>query len=355
MKIYHYILTAILALAAGCTSSYMPAPDIIPADVCELVISISTEGTAERETRSGDIWDDPYPEEQGIPSEREIRHMSMYLVTKAGSIIPLQPSGFSGEDGTYQYKTNVNLNADYIDTDNSGNRSISGRITAIANFPGGMIPANPFSTPAYSISSIDEYGVIPMWGVATISSLRLEADKTVHAGTIKMLRSVPKVTIEIKDELKDEYRITKVIADQKGYKRYALCHPAGSMEADHTGALLIDGCFNPAADNTDAGIHVYGLGTDKIRFYPAERECPVTEGIPLSFTVTLERKDGTAAPFSGKVYLCDYIDGVPDFDSAFGGLVRNHDYKYRIALSELEFIISFKEWVFGGKVHIELE
>lgn len=77
---------------------------------------------------------------------------------------------------------------------------------------------------------------------------------------------------------------------------------------------------------------------------------------PLGFTVTLAEKNHPERNFTGKVYLCDYLDnGRPDFSSAFTRLVRNHDYRYRISLRELEFVISFKEWIFGGKVHIDLE
>ncbi len=56
-----------------------------------------------------------------------------------------------------------------------------------------------------------------------------------------------------------------------------------------------------------------------------------------------------------RVYLCDYAGKEPDYSSAFDGLVRNYAYKYVISLDKLEFLVSFKDWIFGGKVHIELD
>ena len=89
--------------------------------------------------------------------------------------------------------------------------------------------------------------------------------------------------------------------------------------------------------------------------YAAERSFSGAPSAPATLLVTLQRKDGKGKPFSGRLRLCDYKDGLPIEGSGFTRLVRNHDYRYVLSLSELLFKISFSEWVFGGKVHIELE
>ncbi|MDE6716586.1 MAG: hypothetical protein K2J70_00200, partial [Muribaculaceae bacterium] len=96
-------------------------------------------------------------------------------------------------------------------------------------------------------------------------------------------------------------------------------------------------------------------GSHEVTLYTAEREMPGVAGFPRWFNVTLERIDGTGQPIIGKVYLCDYGQGQPNFEKSFDKLIRNHDYRYEISLAEMSFVVSFKEWIYGGKVHIDLE
>lgn len=291
--------------------------------------------------------------------EYAVDHISLYLITGDNSVLYLTPTYMSESDNRYTYKVKVNRNASYVNRQN-GSYYISGRIAAIANYPDGVTPAEPLGDVPYPLSTIERSGHIPMWGVTTLDRLELLTDRTVSAGEIRLLRSVPKITIQMAEDFKDIYKITSVVPDQKDYLATANCFPTGGNTAATTGSLLIEGCFNGTSDLTDHAAPVfYNLGTDKVWTYLAERECLQVTGEsdrPLSFTVTLERKDGvTDAPFTGKVYLCDYTGGAPDYTTAFPRLVRNHDYQYKISLTPLEFIISFKEWIFGGKVHVELE
>lgn len=355
------MIAAAVQLTGGCTqaSSDEPVPTPEHADMCELVISLSAEAPVAKApaTRTDQPWDYPYPEDPGFPSEYAIDHISLYFITRDNAVLPLSPTQTGETNDTYTYKVKIDRNASYVDLNADGSRSISGRIVAIANYPDGATPAEPLGDVAYPLSVIDSSRRIPMWGVTTLTDLTLIADATVSAGEIKLLRSVPKITIEIADDLKKIYRISSVTPDQTDYLSVANCFPTGGDTASNTGSLWIEGCFNGTSTQDHVSPIFYNMGTDKVWTYLAERTCPLTpNGKPLSFTVTLERIDGVISqPFTGKVYLCDYVNGAPDFSSAFERLVRNHDYQYKISLSELEFIISFKEWAFGGKVHIELE
>lgn len=355
-------MTGLIALSmlvgmSSCSGSDGPDHAVDNADYYGLTISLSAETTSVKqpETRA-DIWDDPYPEEPGFPSEYDIDNVTIYLVTTDNNVFQFAPTPVSATDNSRKYEVKVDRNASYVKHNADGTATLSGRIVAIANYPDGAAPANPFSDSPYPLDYLSTSGVIPMWGVSTITDLALVADATVDAGDLKLLRSVPKITIELADELKDTYKITSITADQDGYLSTANCFPTGGVAVPSTGKLGIEGCFNASAVTDQATPQFFNLGGNRIWGYPAERECPLTPaGHPLSFTVTIDRIHGTSAPFTGKVYLCDYTSGKPDFSTAFERLVRNHDYQYRISLSELEFIISFKEWIFGGKVHVELE
>lgn len=353
MKLHHCI-SILTFLALGLASCSSDSPEPAPTDSsCELVVTLDTGDTGTR----ADIdrpWGDPYPEEAAVAFENAVSNVAVYFVTPDDVVIALQATGPGGTGGSYTYRTRVNVNSSFVKDNGNGNYSISGRIVAVANCPG-PAPASPFSIPAFSIIDMRRKELIPMWGVTTVTDLPLRINKTSDAGTVKLLRAVPKITIAMRDDFADLYKITKVTTDSDDWLLYANCTPAAASTAKTTDELMREGCFNPSDRTEEDYLPFYGEGTDKVWCYPAERQGSTT-ATPTSLTVTLERKDGSDAPFTGKVYLCDYDEhGLPDFSSAFPALVRNHDYRYTIALSELQFLVSVKRWEFGGKTHLELE
>ncbi|MDE6027505.1 MAG: hypothetical protein K2G23_05505, partial [Muribaculaceae bacterium] len=228
---------------------------------------------------------------------------------------------------------------------------------AMANLPATPQP-HPFEQAPMLLEHIAERGAIPMWGVASVKDLKLEPGKIIKSGAeIEMLRSIPKITFSLSDDLRDTFVISEITASDSAFELSSLCQPSGAENAGFTSSLDIEGCFNPAPEGFPKGelSIIKGLDSDLVTLYTAERRCDPSENLPPYFNVKLERRDGTGSPIIGKAYMCDYKDGNPDFGSSFGKLVRNHDYKYEISLANLEMVISFKEWVFGGKVHIDLE
>lgn len=365
MKIYRYILLAIGALAVGlvsegCSSRKSDEPRPDQGEFCELVISLSSETsvTETPATRADRPWDtDPNPE-PGFPSEYRIDRVLLYFVTPGNAIIPFSPTLTDRDDAnnTVTYSTKIDVRSHFVSHNPDGTMSLSGRIVAVANGPEDYIPADPFSRIPFDISDVDSRGLIPMWGVRTVTNLPLTVDGTSYAGEIKLLRAVSKITIEMADEFKDQYNIVSVEPNQSNYLTQGYIAPGGAAEATSTGALLMEGCYNPFLDATaDTAPKFYNIGENKVWGYLAERRGRY--GLErLGFTVTLAEKDHPERKFTGEVLLCNYFDnGKPDILSAFPQLVRNHDYQYRISLKELEFVISFKEWIFGGKVHIDLE
>lgn len=361
VKIYRYILLAIGALAvgilaAGCSSRHKDEPEPGRGEFCELVISLSSETSVTETpvTRADLPWDNDPDPEPGFPSESAIDRVLLYLVTPGNAVIPFSPTRTDDTDAV-TYSTEIDLSSPFVSRNADGSMSLSGRIVAVANGPVDYTPSDPFDRIPFAVSDIDTHGLIPMWGVTSVTNLPLTVDGTSYAGEIKLLRAVPKITIELDDDFKDLYTITQVVPDQRDYLTQGYIAPGGAADATRTGSLMMEGCFNPflgAAANTSP--QFYNRGHD-VWCYLTERQGPAS-ATPLSFTVTLAEKAHPERNFTGKVYLCDYLDnGRPDFSSAFTRLVRNHDYRYRISLRELEFVISFKEWIFGGKVHIELE
>lgn len=364
MKIYRYILLAIGALAVGlvsegCSSRKSDEPRPDQGEFCELVISLSSETsvTDSPATRADQPWDNDPDPEPGFPSEYRIDRVLLYFVTPGNAIIPFSPTLTDRDDAnnTVTYSTKIDVQSHFVSHNADGTMSLSGRIVAVANGPEDYIPADPFSRIPFDISDVDTRGLIPMWGVTSVTGLPLTVDGTTDAGEIKLLRAVSKITIEMADEFKDQYNIVSVEPNQSNYLTQGYIAPGGAAEATSTGTLMMEGCYNPFLDATaDTAPKFYNIGENKVWGYLAERRGRYGL-VRLGFTVTLAEKDHPERTFTGRVYLCDYKDGQPDLQSMFEKLVRNHDYQYRISLRELEFVISFKEWIFGGKVHIELE
>ena len=355
MKFCRYILLFVTLglLCTGCTSDEPAAPRA--EGDCELIVTLDT-GSPLTRAAEDNPWSDPYPEEPGNQMENAVESLSLYFVTEDGkTIAPLTPTADGQKEGRYVFRTTVNVNDSYVRDHGNGVYSLSGRIVAVANYPDEP-PVNPFGDLLFDMNRMHSAGRIPMWGVMTVSELPLRVNQTTHAGDVKLLRAVPKLSVKLAGDIAGLYRITDIRPDDSAYPKYNHCEPSGALAAASTGNLLIDGCFNPAPPSPTESLSFHGKGSDAIWCYLPERSFQATGGKPVSFTVTLERRDGTGAPFTGKVYMCDYDKkGKPLFDTAFPSLVRNHEYRYIISLSELKFEIEFQHWIFGGKVNLEFE
>lgn len=365
MKIYQYILLLTLLLASSCAGDepVVVVPDEA-GETCNMVVYLTIPSLQEQGAESR-TWGDPYPSTPGLPAESEVQTNYLYFVGHDGRIYQMTPTASERRGDLYAYTLKVNLNDNYVQQEGTSTYFISGKIVSLVNYPSEM-PANPFTLSAANLDIIHEKGIIPMWGVSTIERLKLVKNETVEVpNPVKLLRAVPKLTFRLDDNFKNLYEIRSVDTPFDDFEQTAYYQPKYSNEYDFTTSISIEGCFNPAPTEKEKGgiSHYYLNATrDEVYIYTGERKCGLRDDKPLYFTVTLARRDGTGVPFTGRVYLCDYYKtpgspdyGRPDFSRPLTQLVRNHDYQYVISLSELKFVISFREWIFGGKVHIELE
>ncbi len=364
VKQYLSDITKTLLLAIVCLFGLGACSSDIPekptGETCDLIVSMTAVDPVSQagdRTRSDDdpTWGETYPPDNGLPDERAIDKIYLYLVTADNRILFLQPTLESSEEGVYQYKVKLEFNSPYIQKVDKTHAQLSGRLVAMANVPG-LPPESPFTNYPFDIKeAVDEGKRIPMWGVTSLTDLELTVNETVKSVVpISLLRSVPKVSIQLADELKDEYNIDAISTPWQDFELQGYCQPSNSDKVDLTLNLSREGCFNPFSGEKKGPItDFYKPEGSRVWFYTCERTRPDGE-VPY-FDVKLVRKDDPKQYVNGQVYLCDYTDGKPDMNKAFDGLVRNHEYQYVISLSKLEFIVSFREWVFGGKVHIELE
>lgn len=343
---------------AACSPSEEPASvDSSSGETCGLVVAVVTESTV---VKGDGISRSSYPETRaeeltGFPAENKIDKFDLYIISPDGNVYPLVPMRLATDDGSISFLVKMNLGDDYVRKTPEGNYYLSGRIVAIANYPGAT-PFSPLDIPEFNLGDIPRKGVIPMWGVTAISNLEVFPNKTIKAGKISMLRSIPKLSFQLSPELRDQYRIVSVSSPDTGFEESGFCQPEGCRGAMSTSALGVESCFNPAGAATGNFFLSAGVGSANVAIYLAERECQTdASGLPTYFDLVISRIGVDDSSIAGRVYLCDYENGSPAFSSRLNNLVRNHDYQYIISLAGLEFKISFTEWIPGGNVHIELE
>ncbi|MDE6297168.1 MAG: hypothetical protein K2L89_04915 [Muribaculaceae bacterium] len=342
-------------ILSGCSSEEPEMKD----ESCRIVILLDTStsslssGAESHDTRSiGDFTT------RSVVSENDVKNLTLYVVTDDNRSFPVVSRYLGQQNGNSRYEATLSVAEDYV-TYNPTDKSyyLSGRIAAVANMPVDPVH-HPFSEDTFPVSQITSLGLIPMWGITTVEDLKLRVGDRIDCGTtIEMLRAVPKFTLTLADDIREEFKITGVVPSTKDFNLTAFCQPGAAETAKETGLLSKAEWYNPAsADNKKGdGVTVTDLNTDCVRVYTGERSFDSTNPRSTYLNVTIERRDGTGAPIKGKVYMCDYKNGSPDFNSAFDRIVRNHDYQYSISLASLEMIVSFRQWIYGGKVHIDLE
>lgn len=358
MKFLNHILI-LSALALAACSETASEPEVSPA-ACTISIVLRDGGmqpAAAADGSTGGTWGDQYDESYYYPSESVIDNIHFFVRTKNGQTRGLRAELMTEGSAIMTYKAQIALDDELVER--RGNKYyFTGDIIGITNYSETI--NSPYADSPFSISTVnlagESGGLIPMWGVAHLDGLMLEEDKVVLAGDIYMLRSVPRITFMLHDDIKSLYRFKSIEFDQTDYPAIAYVYPTGGETATDTRQLFRETCFNPAETSQTFMPHFY-TSADKNTWwtYVAERTCGLVDGTPLGFTVTLEEIAEPHRTFSGKTYLCDYSKGAPDFSSPYDKLVRNHDYRFVINLTPLDFSVEIQKWIPGGRFNIDFD
>lgn len=366
MKFLNHILI-LSALALGACSETVSEPEVSPA-ACTISIVLRHGGMQPDGAADGSpdafpdgTWGDKYDESYYYPSESVIDNIHFFVRRKDGTTRALQAQLVTEGSAVMTYKAEIALDDELIER-RGGKLYFSGEVLGITNYSetiNSPYDNNPFSIAKVNLTG-ETGGNIPMWGVAHLDGLMLDEENVTLAGDIYMLRSVPRITFMLHDDVKSLFRIKSIVPDRADYPATANVFPTGGKESTDTRQLFRETCFNPAETSETAAPHFYTAPDNSTWYtYVAERNCGLVDGAPLGFTVTLEEIAGTAdgkhRSFSGKVYLCDYSDGQPVFSSPYPNLVRNHDYRFIINLTPLDFLVSVEKWIPGGRYNIDFD
>lgn len=358
MKFLNHILI-LSAFALGACSETVSEPEVSPA-ACTITIVLRDGGMQPDGAADGSpdgTWGDKYDESYYYPSESVIDNIHFFVRKKDGTTRPLRAQLVTEGSAVMTYKAEIALDDELIER--RGNKLyFTGEVLGITNYSETI--SSPYNDNPFSITKVnltgETGGSIPMWGVAHLDGLMLDEENVTLAGDIYMLRSVPRISFMLHDDIKSLFRIKSIVPDQTDYPATANVFPTGGNTATDTRQLFRETCFNPAVTSETAAPHFYTAPDNSTQYtYVAERNCGLVDGAPLGFTVTLEEIAEPHRSFAGKVYLCDYSDGQPDFSSPYPNLVRNHDYRFIINLTPLDFSVEIQKWIPGGRYNIDFD
>ena len=191
---------------------------------------------------------------------------------------------------------------------------------------------------------------IPMYGVKTHKNkISFNSDVETYLGEIYLLRSFAKITVCLSDD--SSASLSSVTLSN--YNKKFACAPL-EMYDNTTNRSL-----------SEATVHLAGTDNDQA-------------GVPLDFTLSADKKSWTiyipeylnAGPSgtaridcsyielkvkdSGVTYRIDFRDYDGQPETHFFNIVRNFEYHYTVTLTPILFRVTVDNWIFGGKVLIEM-
>lgn len=293
-------------------------------------------------------------------------------------IARFQPSGFLATQGSNYRKYTVTGKAP-----NSLVNKKDFKVVVIANWP--TYPDDSEITTIENLcnhdksrftlstsSSLDAHSLIPFYGVREFREITFEPDvTTILPDPITLLRAVAKVEVILQSEAEHNLSFSSVQVCR--YNRQGYCAPNANMRNnyDHDGNWdydyaeslhLVDNRNDVDVNNlveekrlsfhrVDSWADNTGNKFEKWIVYLTEyQNIGVEEGycfIEAKFTHQLEGDN------PHKIYFAQYTNGQTDNTDRLN-VERNNLYRFQVAATPLQLLVSVEEWVYGGTVHIEI-
>ncbi len=352
-------LIAVAMLLAACSGSNEPSR--VEQESYTLRLQLRTDGIFSRAAWEDD-WYDAW--EDGSAFDRTISSLELYIIGEDGRMAPMYALEEKGS-AAHIYTCEVDETTPGVSIDStSQTATFSGKIMAVANIESVTTPwLSPGNDEAKKLpfdvrfsESLDWN--IPMWGIASYSDIKIEADKVTMLDDIEMLRAVAKIAIRLDDSIRDLYEIVSVrmAEGSPGFKKSGYAMPEGGLAVSATGKISREECAALRPDAQEFALPPFvKTAAGEVITYVAETRLANGES-PIAFDVTLRLKDSQSSPFTGTLYLSAYRqDNLSEPADPIREIVRNHIYQFTIKLAGISFIPSVRVWEFGDKVHIELE
>lgn len=182
---------------------------------------------------------------------------------------------------------------------------------------------------------------IPMWGVKQLG-INLEAGKQTQIGIINLLRAEAKVKVELRDDMTDNYELSKVTLSQAHSSGYALPQYANIHQLQDV-QLLEHAAFSHFL-NTDTKITNLDLSKDAI-YVPEYDNQDKAQAACIQLTLR-DKRTGTEKDYT--LPFVEYDETGAPTDTPVD-IVRNHYYQFVVYKGDddmLDIQLNVRKWYF---------
>lgn len=360
----HTLLLFLVTLFSGwgLVSCSHDEPVQEPVKTFKLCLQLTTDTKMTR--AEGDNWGDEYNSIFGSPYENRISKVDIYLI--GGDNRPTKVKVVKDSitpNSNYVYIVELHQDTPGLTYDEVKKElTFNGRIMAIANVADMDSPAN---TPEnwestkipYEMNFVDpsDNWMIPMWGVENYTGVILKADEIAKLNEpILMLRSVSKIIVNLDRDIINDYKLgsIRMSADSPLLYGEGYTLPKEALNQTSTRNLDREDCFDP---KTGEGFKKFDnpnfISRTNFEKYTYVSESKTVSNRPFKFEVTLESLHDDRPDITGTLYFSNYVDFVEG--ETITDVVRNHVYEFTIRLSDFKLLPIVREWIPGGKVHID--
>lgn len=317
--LYHISVLAIaLATLTACSKNDSSGEDI-GADDLRVAFTLTMDY---EQTRAGDGWGDYSPSDAGTAHESAINpnDICIKLCDAAGRVIAdvqdLQLSRISQS----QYA----ITGVWMKPGSDLNRAK--KIMILANC-GDAAKSDDIADISFNLTDTQNY--IPMWGVASVSSLEL--GKSNDIGSIALLRATAKVGVELRNDMAERgYSIGALQLTGYNTKGYAL--PLNYNQVAKTEYLKFDGTMHSLDSKAATWLDFSQNGY----CYVPEYDNTSTNASPSQIVVELLRNGS----YEGTYHLafCTYDNGDPSPN--LYDIQRNHFYRFVVYKEDDQLMVS---------------
>lgn len=221
--------------------------------------------------------------------------------------------------------------------------------------------------------SLNDGHLIPFYGIREFIGVHFEPDvTTVLSEPVSLLRAVAKAEVILKTDSSCDLSFGSVQVCRYNQKGYCAPEAYSRSDYDHDGVWDDDYAESLHLVNGKNDTDRKGDAVDKrlpflkvdtweengsrfekwIAYLTEYQNVGANDGycfIEATFSNQLEGDS------PHKIYFAEYSDGLTDnADARRLNVERNNLYRFNVVATPIQFLVSVDEWVYGGKVHIEM-
>lgn len=336
MKLTTLIVAALGLMFASCSDE--ESGEGVDANAVKVVFTMAMDDAtvASRAQGNNEWWNEYDPSDSGNDYENtvNINDLQVFVCDANGKIIEKigdlyvvkQSKGVYTVTGTWEQ---------------AGDKlALAKKVMVLANCVTSVSTDNQVTALTFTPASAAEY--IPMWGVASVSSLQTGTQNDL--GDIWLLRSLAKTDVTLATATADK-GFTIKSAEIVNYNTTGYSVPKTYESVDDTKKVEFDNSLNAYASPASPANHALTLNSTStatlVQYLPEyDNKTNATKSV---INITLERKGIEYGPYT--LNFMNYQDGVAVEDSYYD-IQRNHYYQFEVSKDDdkTEIVLKVRKW-----------